>query len=75
MKAIQEETKTKIDISTAVSSTTYPRTNPIAYPVKYITRKIAYYSDFDIDANDWKSEQQSICIYARTLLDGLSKSY
>jgi hypothetical protein len=36
-------------------------------------RKILYYSDFDINVNDWKDEKKKLKIFASTLLERLRK--
>jgi len=36
-------------------------------------RKILYYSDFDININDWKEEKERIKIFTLTLLERLRK--
>ncbi len=40
---------------------------------RVVQRKVVYYSDFDVDVNDWKSEQQAIEMYAKFLMTNLSK--
>ncbi len=37
-----------------------------------VQHKVVYYSDFDMDANDWRSEQQAIDIFSKFLLTNLS---
>jgi hypothetical protein len=41
---------------------------------RVVKRRIAYYSDFEVDLNDWKSEDERIQIYSETLRKGLSMS-
>ena len=37
-----------------------------------LQKRVLYYSDFDVDVNDWKSEQQTLQIFTKTLLLTLS---
>ncbi len=37
-----------------------------------LQKMILYYSDFDVDVNDWKAEQQSLSIFGKNLLTNLS---
>ena len=38
-------------------------------------RRIFYYSDFDIDVTDWKTEKEKLNIFRKTLLEELSNYY
>jgi hypothetical protein len=43
-------------------------------PQRVLQKKLVYYSDFDMDTNDWKAERQTLDIYAKTLANNLSTS-
>lgn len=40
---------------------------------RVIERKIAYYSDFEINLDDWKSEYEYLEFYAKNLQQSLGK--
>ena len=42
---------------------------------RIVQRRIVYYSDFEIDLNDWKSEDERIQIFADTIKKALSTSH
>ncbi len=50
---------------------------PMVYPEleRILQRRVLYYSDFDIDVNDWKTEQQTLQIFTKTILSSLSNSF
>ncbi len=39
---------------------------------RVLQKRVLYYSDFDVDVNDWKAEQQALSIFAKTMLANLS---
>ena len=40
---------------------------------RVIQRKILYYSDFEVNLNEWKSENKCLQIYSQTMVKSLSK--
>jgi len=52
-----------------------PKINTVPALERIMQRRVLYYSDFDIDVAEWKTEQQTINIFTKTLLTALCKCF